>query len=79
MHAGKPPCGPLRCEDVTDMQVEGFDALEDAAGHDSPARAARQHSDRRAPFMIIKMIWLGLQGSLTLHTSQQHVQIFYRP
>ena len=42
MHAGKRPCGPFRCNDVTEMQVEGLDALEDAAGHDSPAVAALQ-------------------------------------
>jgi len=74
MHTGANTCGPFRCDDVTDMQVEGLDALEDAAGHDSPARAARQHSDRRPPSMIVEMIWLGLYGSLTLHTSQQHIQ-----
>jgi hypothetical protein len=43
MHAGKRPCGPFRCDGVTEMQVEeGLDALENAARHDSSARAARQ-------------------------------------
>ena len=32
MHAGKRPCGPFRCDDATEMQAEGFDALENAAG-----------------------------------------------
>jgi hypothetical protein len=42
MHAGKRPCGPFRCDDATEMQVEGLNALENAAGHESSARAARQ-------------------------------------
>jgi hypothetical protein len=32
MHAGKRPCGPFRCDDATEMQVGGLDALENAAG-----------------------------------------------
>jgi hypothetical protein len=40
MHAGKRPCGAFRWDSVTEMQVEGLDALENAAGHKSPARLA---------------------------------------
>jgi hypothetical protein len=36
MHAGKRPRGPFRCGDATEMQVEGLDALENAAGPDCP-------------------------------------------
>jgi hypothetical protein len=36
MHAGKRLCGPLRCDDATEMQVEGLDAHENAAGPDCP-------------------------------------------
>jgi hypothetical protein len=36
MHAGKRPCGSFRCDNVTEMQVESLDALENAA------RAVRQ-------------------------------------
>jgi hypothetical protein len=36
MHAGKRPCGPFRCDDATEMQEEGLDALENAAGPDCP-------------------------------------------
>jgi hypothetical protein len=28
MHAGKRPCGPFRCDDAAELQVEGPDALE---------------------------------------------------
>ena len=31
MHAGKRPCAPFRCDDAAAMQVEGLDALENAA------------------------------------------------
>jgi hypothetical protein len=41
MHAGKRPCGLFCCDDATEMQVEGLDALENAAGPDCP-RLARQ-------------------------------------
>jgi hypothetical protein len=41
MHAGKRPCGPFRCDDATEMQVGGLDALENVAGPDcSPASTA---------------------------------------
>lgn len=35
LHAGKRPCGPLRCDEAIGMQVEGLDALENAVRHDS--------------------------------------------
>jgi hypothetical protein len=41
MHAGKRPCGPFRCDDATEMQAGGLDALEHTAGPDCP-RLARQ-------------------------------------
>jgi hypothetical protein len=37
MHAGKRPRGPFRCDGVTEIQVEGLDALENAAGPDRPS------------------------------------------
>jgi hypothetical protein len=40
MHAGKRPCGALRCDGVTEMGAEGLDGLENAARHDSAARLA---------------------------------------
>jgi len=33
MHAGKRPCAPFRCDDVTKMKEEGLDALENAVRH----------------------------------------------
>jgi hypothetical protein len=30
----KRPCAPFRCDDAAEMQVEGLDALENAAGPD---------------------------------------------
>jgi hypothetical protein len=30
------PYGPFRRDDAAEMQVEGLDALENAAGHDCP-------------------------------------------
>jgi hypothetical protein len=51
MDAGKRPCGPLHCDDATEMQGEGLDALENAAGPDCPpagtadaVSAARPHT-----------------------------------
>jgi hypothetical protein len=39
MHASKRPCEPFRCDDATEMQGEGLDALENAVGPDcTPAR-----------------------------------------
>lgn len=37
MHVGKRPCGLFRCDDAAEVQVEGLDALENAAGPDCPA------------------------------------------
>jgi hypothetical protein len=37
----------FRCDDAAEVQVEGLDALENAAGHDSSARAARQILNER--------------------------------
>jgi hypothetical protein len=34
MHASKRSCGPFRCDDAAEMQVEGLGALETATGPD---------------------------------------------
>jgi hypothetical protein len=36
MHAGKRPCGLFRCDDAAEVQVEGLDPPENAAGPDCP-------------------------------------------
>jgi hypothetical protein len=46
MHAGKRPCGPFRCDNATEVQVEGLDALENAIRHDcAPAGTAADTAD----------------------------------
>jgi hypothetical protein len=46
MHVGKRPCAPLRCDDAAEMQVEGLDALENAAGPDCPRLAQQMLSEK---------------------------------
>jgi hypothetical protein len=45
MHAGKRPCELFRCDDAAEVQVEGLDALENAAGPDCPQLARQMLSE----------------------------------
>jgi hypothetical protein len=65
MHAGKRPYGLLRCDDVTEMQVGGLDAPEDAAGQHSPARLAWRMTRKMPPPISIEETRLGLHSSPT--------------
>jgi len=46
MHAGKRPCGLFSCGEAADVQVEGLDALENAAGPDCLRLARHMLSER---------------------------------
>jgi hypothetical protein len=67
MHAGKRPCEPFRRDDATEMQVEGLDAPEDAAGQHSPARLVR-HMTRNCLHQYI----LKRHGSVSTVRPQMH-------